>query len=217
MLICGIDEAGRGPLAGPVVACSVIVDKKCIIRNVTDSKLLTEEEREKLFVKILKKCVSYRVGIMSHTIIDKINILQATMAAMDYCLRSLDEKPDKVYVDGNYFKLPFKRQEHYNYETVIGGDEKIFAVSCASIIAKVTRDRIMKELHNVYPQYNFAQHKGYATKEHIANIREHGLCEIHRRSFCGNYMQLEIDFSSPPIDNTIIIEKAMANDKVIAE
>ncbi|MCB0725444.1 MAG: ribonuclease HII [Ignavibacteriae bacterium] len=196
MLICGIDEAGRGPLAGPVVASAVILDKGCFIEGVADSKLLTEEEREDLFGQILDKCVSYSVSIVGNSVIDEINILRATMKAMEESLDRLSKKPDKIYIDGNYFRLDNEREKTFNYETVVKGDSKIFAISCASIIAKVTRDRIMKDLHEVHPLYNFSSHKGYATKEHIENIREHGLCEIHRASFCRRIFEYnyKLDF-----------------------
>ena len=194
MLICGIDEAGRGPLAGPVVASAVIFDEKCLIEGITDSKLLTEKEREDFFGMILDKCTSYSVSIVSSSIIDKINILRATMKAMEESLDRLEKKPDKIFIDGNYFRLDNEREKTFNYETVVKGDPKIFAISCASIIAKVTRDRIMKELHEVHPLYNFSSHKGYATKEHIENIREHGLCEIHRNSFCSRIFEQNYRF-----------------------
>ncbi len=194
MMICGIDEAGRGPLAGPVVASAVIMDEDCIIEGITDSKLLNEEEREEFYGIILEKCSSYSVSIISHSVIDKINILRATMKAMEESLDRLERKPDKIFIDGNYFRLDNEREKTFNYETVVKGDSKIFAVSCASIIAKVTRDRLMKEFHEVYPLYNFTSHKGYASREHIDSIREHGLCDIHRKSFCRRILEYNYKF-----------------------
>lgn len=198
MLICGIDEAGRGPLAGPVVASAVIIDQECLedtlIDGVTDSKLLTEEEREHFYSEIVDKCISYSVSIIHNRVIDKINILRATMRAMEQSIDRLQRKPDKIFIDGNYFRLEKEREKTLNYETVVKGDSKIFAISCASIIAKVTRDRIMNELHEVFPVYNFISHKGYASREHIDTIREHGMCEIHRKSFCRKIFEYNYRF-----------------------
>jgi ribonuclease HII len=198
MLICGIDEAGRGPLAGPVVASAVIIDQECLeeklIDGVTDSKLLSEEEREHFYNEILDKCISYSVSVIHHKVIDRINILRATMRAMEHSIDKLDKSPDKFYVDGNYFRLEKERQKKLNYETVVKGDSKIFAISCASIIAKVTRDRIMDQLHEVFPAYNFLNNKGYASRSHIDTIREKGLSEIHRKSFCRKIFEYNYRF-----------------------
>ncbi len=184
MLICGIDEAGRGPLAGPVVASAVIFEDGFKIKNVNDSKVLSHSERETLFFKITDQCIEYQVVEIDHIEIDEINILRATMKAMYLALSRLKTKPDKFLIDGNYFKLPDNHQLKLNYETIIEGDAKIFQISCASILAKVTRDNIMRGYHLRYPEYNFHKHKGYSTPEHNQKIRENGLCEIHRRSFC---------------------------------
>lgn len=188
MLICGIDEAGRGPLAGPIVAAAVIMDDSVIIDNLKDSKKLKENEREFLFDIIKLKSLQYKVEVINHEIIDEINILKSTMLAMEKCLEGLNINETKVLVDGNYFQLRDGKQKNYNYETIIDGDDKISQISAASILAKVTRDRIMIEYDRVYPEYNFKKHKGYGTKEHIENIKKFGICEIHRKSFCKNFL-----------------------------
>ncbi|HMQ67387.1 MAG TPA: ribonuclease HII [Ignavibacteria bacterium] len=189
MLICGIDEAGRGPLAGPVVAAAVVFEDNFIMEGVKDSKVLTEFQRDEYFLKITEMCLDYKVIEISNVEIDEINILQATMKAMYLALKSLNVKPEKYLIDGNYFKLPGKYQTEINYETIVKGDSKVFAISAASVLAKVTRDRIMKENHLKFPGYEFGRHKGYATKLHDERIKQLGLCEIHRRSFCSKYLK----------------------------
>ena len=184
MFKCGIDEAGRGPLAGPVVVAAVVFEVGNRIRNVRDSKKLKESQREELFDKIIEKCYEYSIEVVDNNIVDEINILRATMLGMERCLDSLENKDVKIYIDGNYFRLNDGKHKDYNYETIIKGDDKIFEISCASILAKVTRDRMMKEYDKEFPLYNFKQHKGYATKEHIINIKKYGLCELHRKTFC---------------------------------
>lgn len=184
MLICGIDEAGRGPLAGPVVASAVIFEEGFKIKNVNDSKVLSEYHRENLFYKITDQCIEYHIVEVNHNEIDEINILRATMKAMCEALRRLKIKPDVYLIDGNYFRLPDNYHLELNYKTIIEGDAKIFQISCASILAKVTRDNIMRGYHLRYPEYNFHKHKGYSTPEHFAKIKENGLCDIHRKSFC---------------------------------
>lgn len=195
MLICGIDEAGRGPLAGPVVAAAVVFEEGYFIQNVKDSKVLNEFERESLFFKIVDKCIDYQVAEIDHIEIEEINILQATMKAMSIALKKLKIKPDKFLIDGNYFKLPDEYHLTLNYKTIIEGDASVFEISCASILAKVTRDNIMRGYHLRYPEYNFHKHKGYSTPEHNVKIMKYGLCEIHRKSFCkkffGNYNLFE--------------------------
>ena len=186
MLICGIDEAGRGPLAGPVVAAAVVFEKGFIIEEVNDSKALNESERDRLFFRIINNCLDYRICITDNIEIDNTNILKATMKSMHSAIAHLSLKPDKYFIDGNYFKLPDNYEKDLDYETVIDGDAKVFEISCASILAKVTRDNIMRGYHIRFPEYNFHKHKGYATKEHYAMIRFHGLCEIHRKSFLKN-------------------------------
>ncbi|MBL8007333.1 MAG: ribonuclease HII [Ignavibacteria bacterium] len=183
MLVCGIDEAGRGPLAGPVVAAAVVFEKGVFIENVKDSKILSEKERNVFFSRILNVCSDYCVEEIDNKEIDEINILRATMKAMHKAIINLKIKPDKFFIDGNYFKLPDNYESKIHYKTVVKGDSKIFEISCASIIAKVTRDKIMQNYGKVFPGYNFEKHKGYATAEHYSNIRKLGICEIHRLSF----------------------------------
>ncbi|MCB0727392.1 MAG: ribonuclease HII [Ignavibacteria bacterium] len=188
MLICGIDEAGRGPLAGPVVAAAVVFEDSFILDGVKDSKVLTESQRDEYFLTIKGMCLDYRIIEISNVEIDEINILQATMKAMYLALKNLNMKPDKYLIDGNYFKLPGNYQNEIIHEKIVKGDSKVFAISAASVLAKVTRDKIMKENHLKYPGYEFGRHKGYATKLHDERIRQLGLCEIHRRSFCRKYL-----------------------------
>ena len=183
-LICGIDEAGRGPLAGPVVVASAIMPKDSMIEGVNDSKKISEKKREKLYDLITAEAISYGVGIVSQEEIDEINILNATKKGLTESLEQLEPKPDIILVDAlrdiNTIGIP--------YRSVIKGDAKIYSIACASIIAKVTRDRIMKEWDRVYPQYGFVSHKGYGTAKHIAAIKEFGLCPLHRRSFTKNFI-----------------------------
>ncbi len=201
--IMGVDEAGRGPLAGPVVAAAVYFDHdKCknfpkSLRDLNDSKQLPEEERERFYTLILKHARSWGVGIVSHEEIDRINILQATMKAMTIAVEQAAEKlaadeiaPDLLLVDGNYFrtKLP------YQFQTVIDGDAKSPLIAAASVIAKVTRDRIMVELDPLYPQYNFRSNKGYSVPEHLRALKEFGPSPIHRRSFRPDRFQEELKF-----------------------
>ncbi|HAP37066.1 MAG TPA: ribonuclease HII [Bacteroidetes bacterium] len=176
--IAGIDEAGRGPLAGPVVASAVIFPQGVLIDGVNDSKKLTEKKREELFHYIHEKALAVGIGIVSHDVIDKINILQASFLAMNKALALLKIKPQQLLVDGNFF-----RHESYPVENIIKGDSLSHSIAAASIIAKVTRDALMVELHELYPQYGFAKHKGYGTKAHIEAIRQYGYSPIHRRSF----------------------------------
>ncbi len=187
MLICGIDEAGRGPLAGPVVAASVIFEDGFTIEGVTDSKMLTPFQRESLFPLIIENCLEYNIQHICNNVVDEINILKATMLAMYKCISEAETKADKYFIDGNYFRLHENYQENINYETVVKGDSKIFAVSCASILAKVTRDMLMREFHSLYSEYDFNSNKGYGTKKHIEKIKEIGVCEIHRKTFCRKF------------------------------
>lgn len=177
-VIAGVDEAGRGPLAGPVVAAAVIFPQGTFIEGVDDSKKVSEKKREALFHTIYEKAKSVGVGIVSHEVIDRINIYQASILAMRKAVEKLSLAPQIVLADGNSFK-----HESLRYENIIDGDAKCFSIAAASIIAKVTRDNLMREYHEQFPLYGFAQHKGYGTKQHIEAIRQHGLCEIHRRSF----------------------------------
>jgi ribonuclease HII len=191
--ICGVDEAGRGPLAGPVVVSSVIFESHIRIDGIRDSKKLTEKKRESLFDKIIENCLEYKIEIIDNKIIDEINILSATMLGMENCITKMQNKDFKLLIDGNYFKLRNNLQNNFDYETIIEGDDKIFEISCASILAKVTRDRMMREYDKIYQDYLFAKNKGYGTIEHIQRIAQYGLCEIHRRTFCKNFIQHKIE------------------------
>jgi ribonuclease HII len=177
-LMAGVDEVGRGPLAGPVVAAAVILDERRTIRGLNDSKLLQPEERERLDVEIRKRAVCCSVAEASVEEIDRINILRAALLAMRRAVEGLREQPSIVLVDGNQrpdLTMPVR--------TVVGGDAKVRAISAASIIAKVYRDRLLVALHAEHPQYGFDGHKGYSTPAHLAALREHGACVHHRRSF----------------------------------
>jgi ribonuclease HII len=177
-LTAGVDEAGRGPLAGPVVAAAVILDDAKRIRGLADSKLLTPMAREKLYDQIRDKALCCSVGEASVEEIDSLNIFHATMLAMKRAVEGLRLKPARVLVDGN--RLP--RLEVY-CEAIVDGDAKIKSISAASIIAKVHRDRILVRLHEEFPHYGFAAHKGYSTPEHLEALRVHGACRHHRRGF----------------------------------
>ena len=183
--ICGIDEAGRGPLAGPVVVASVIMPENSMIEGVNDSKKVSEKKREKLYDLILSEAISYGVGIIGQDEIDEINILNATKKGLTISLQELTQKPDLIIVDAlnNIDTLGTK------YESIIKGDAKCYSIAAASIIAKVTRDRIMREWDKVYPQYGFEKHKGYGTAMHIQAIKEYGLCPLHRHSFVKNILK----------------------------
>ena len=177
-LLAGVDEAGRGPLAGPVVAAAVILDDSRRILGLADSKVLTPLQRDKLYDKIRDKALCCSVGSASVLEIDELNILHATMLAMKRAVEGLRLKPIKVLVDGN--RLP-----HLDVlsEAIVGGDAKVKSISAASIIAKVTRDRLLQQLHDEFPQYGFSAHKGYSTPEHLEALRVHGPCIHHRRHF----------------------------------
>lgn len=186
--VAGIDEAGRGPLAGPVVAAAVIFAPEFFIPEVNDSKQLTGEERELLYPLIMSGALSVGVGIVDHRTIDEVNILNATFKAMHQAIRQLVVPPAHLLIDGNRFAdigIP--------YTTIIEGDSLSFSIAAASIIAKVTRDRMMLEFDKKYPGYGFDSNKGYATREHREAIARLGFCEIHRRSFELN-TQLELEF-----------------------
>jgi ribonuclease HII len=176
--IAGVDEVGRGPLAGPVVAAAVIFPKDVWISGIDDSKRLSPSAREELFSSIRECAVTFGVGVVDQAIIDVINIREASLMAMKSALSQLKPKPDYVLVDGNYF-----RSSSVPFETIVHGDAKVFSIAAASIVAKVIRDRLMQGLHLRYPEYGFDRHKGYATKQHIAAIQVFGRCEIHRQSF----------------------------------
>ena len=176
--IVGIDEAGRGPLAGPVVAACVVLHKNSTIKGVNDSKKLSPKKRDELFDIIVEKAADVSVGIANEDDIDKLNILQATFLAMKRAVGNLKVTPDQLLVDG-----PYSNIKMYSVETIIKGDSKSASVASASIIAKVTRDRIMEEYHNIYPEYNFIKHKGYGTKFHIEQLLKYKATPIHRKSF----------------------------------
>lgn len=183
-LICGVDEAGRGPLAGPVCAAAVILPSDLIIEGVNDSKKLSPKKREKLYSDICEQSIAYSIAYASVEEIDTLNILNATHLAMERAVNGLKESPDIVLVDGN--SLP---KWKYNSEAIIKGDTLSHSIACASILAKVTRDRLMIEESKKYSQYFFEKHKGYGTKLHIDKILEYGPCEIHRRSFLGKILK----------------------------
>lgn len=183
-MICGIDEAGRGPLAGPVVVASVIMPSDSMIEGVNDSKKVSEKKREKLYDLILSEAISYGVGIIGQDEIDEINILNATKKGLTISLQELTQKPDLIIVDAlnNIDTLGTK------YESIIKGDAKCYSIAAASIIAKVTRDRIMREWDKVYPQYGFVAHKGYGTVAHIKALKEYGACPLHRKTFIKHFI-----------------------------
>ena len=177
-LMAGVDEVGRGPLAGPEVAAAVILDVRRTIRGLNESKLLAADERERLDAEIRRKAVCWSIAAASVDEIDSINILRAALLAMRRAVEGLAQQPQIVLVDGNQrpeLTMPVR--------TVIGGDAKVRAISAASIIAKVYRDRLCMQLHEEHPQYGFASHKGYSTPDHLRALRAHGACPHHRRSF----------------------------------
>ena len=181
--ICGIDEAGRGPLAGPVVAGAVILPADCEILYLNDSKKLSEKKRELLYDEIYEKAVAIGIGMSSEEVIDEINILQATYKAMQQAISKLSIKPDLLLNDA--VTIPDVEIEQI---PIIKGDAKSASIAAASIVAKVTRDRMMKEYDIIYPGYDFAKNKGYGTKAHIEGIKKQGICDIHRRTFVKKYI-----------------------------
>ena len=181
-IICGVDQAGRGPLAGPVCAAAVILPENIEIPELTDSKKLTDKKRRELFPVIKEQAIAYGIGLASEKEVDEINILQATFLAMRRALEQLDVKPDLALIDGNRetdFGIPVR--------TVVKGDSLSANIAAASILAKVTRDDIMMEYADTYPQYGFEIHKGYGTKAHYAALTEHGICDIHRMTFLKKF------------------------------
>lgn len=181
-LIGGIDEAGRGPLAGPVTSACVIMPLDDIIEGVDDSKKLSAKKRDELFYKIIEKAISFYVSVVDEKVIDEINILQATKQSMIECVEKISIKPEIVLIDAVKLNLPCCSA------SIIKGDAKSYSIACASILAKVTRDRIMEKYDLIYPQYQFAKHKGYGTKIHIEAIKKYGACEIHRRTFIKKFI-----------------------------
>jgi len=176
----GVDEAGRGPLAGPVVAAAVILPKKCTLINLDDSKKITPEKRVIILEQIEKLALATAVGVIDSALIDKMNILRAAILAMEKAVKHLDQRPDFLLIDGNVpTKIPIPQ------ETIVKGDSRCCSIAAASILAKVTRDKIMNDYHLLYPHYNFMKNKGYPTKEHLEAIRRFGPSPIHRKTFRG--------------------------------
>lgn len=182
--IAGIDEAGRGPLAGPVVVGVVIMKPDSFIEGINDSKKISETKREKLYEQITEEALAWSVGIVTEKEIDEINILNATKKALTQALENLEIKPERILVDA----LEHIDTKGVPYTSIIKGDAKVYSISAASIVAKVTRDRILREYDEVYPEYGFAKHKGYGTAAHIAAIKEHGPCALHRKTFIKNFI-----------------------------
>ncbi len=182
--ICGIDEAGRGPLAGPVVVAGVIMPMDSMIEGVNDSKKVSEMKREKLYDLIIQEAISYSIAIIGQDIIDEKNILNATKQGVTEVVEGFNIKPDLIIVDA----LTHIDTKGIPYESIIKGDAKCYNIAAASILAKVTRDRIMRQWDEIYPQYGFKQHKGYGTAKHISAIKEYGLTPIHRRSFTSHFI-----------------------------
>lgn len=183
--IAGIDEAGRGPLAGPVVVAGVIMPlgEGDLIEGVNDSKKLSEKKREALYDKIVEKAIDVQVAVIDHLTIDRVNILNATKSGMLQCINGF-KQVDRVLIDA------VKLDATVPTLSIIHGDALSYSIAAASIVAKVTRDRLMLEYDKQYPQYNFAKHKGYGTAEHVRLLKEHGPCEIHRRTFIGHFVEL---------------------------
>ena len=186
-VLCGIDEAGRGPIAGPVVAAAVIFSDDVYIDGVYDSKKVPRAKREELYEEIMTCALSCSVGIINNIRIDEINILEATKAAMNMAVSKLSVLPELIVADGNFYS-----SDSLKVENIVKADEKSFSVAAASIIAKVTRDRIMTEYEKTYPHFSFSCHKGYCTIKHLDEIFEHGYTEIHRRSFKLKAVQGEL-------------------------
>lgn len=185
--IAGMDEAGRGPLAGPVCVAIVIMplEKDKIIEGINDSKKLSEKKREALYEKIIDRAISYKIELIDEKTIDTINILNATKLGMYKCINEIEVRPDIVLVDA------VKLDADVKTESIIKGDALSYSIACASILAKVTRDRLMLDLDKKYPEYEFKKHKGYGTKLHIENLKKYGPSEIHRRSFIGHFVSVE--------------------------
>ncbi len=181
--VAGIDEAGRGPLAGPVVVASVIMPMDNIIEGINDSKKLSEKKRNLLFEKIKEVAIAYHIEVVDEKVIDEINILNATKLGMKNCIEKLSIVPDVVLIDA------VKIDSDVQTVSIIKGDAKSYSIAAASILAKVHRDNMMLQYDKEYPIYNFAKHKGYGTKVHIDAIKQHGICPIHRRTFVKNFYE----------------------------
>ena len=187
--VAGLDEVGRGTLAGPVVAAVVLFESKSTITGLKDSKQLTSEQRDSLYPAILQDAVAVSLGVVEAAVIDRINILEATRLAMQRAIENLPIQPDYLLLDAITLpRVPIPQRP------IIKGDQLSVSIAAASIVAKVTRDRLMSKYHEEYPQYNFLAHKGYATSEHRKQIREHGPCRIHRKTFRGVYDVDQLDF-----------------------
>ncbi len=186
--VCGIDEAGRGPLAGPVFAAAVILPDPCLIEGINDSKKLSPQKREKLFDKITADAVSYGIGFATEQEIDEINILQATFLAMKRACDALNVRPDLALVDGN--RMPSLGVET---RTIVKGDSLSGSIAAASILAKVSRDRLMLKIDEIFPEYGFARHKGYGTALHVEMLKKYGPCAVHRRTFLKKILPGQID------------------------
>lgn len=184
-LIAGIDEAGRGPLAGPVVVGIAIMPKDSMIEGINDSKKISEKKREKLYDEITAEAIAWSVGIANQNEIDEINILNATKLALTRAIEKIEIKPDIILVDA----LTNIDTKGIPYKSIIKGDSKEYSIAAASILAKVTRDRMMREYDEIYPQYGFSGHKGYGTAKHIAAIKEYGPCILHRKTFIKNFIK----------------------------
>ena len=184
-LVAGIDEAGRGPLAGPVCVAIVIMPQDDIIEEINDSKKLSEKKREMLYDKIINTAISYHIEFVDEKTIDRINILNATKLGMLKCINNILVTPEIVLIDA------VKIDSDVKTESVIHGDALSYNIAAASILAKVSRDRLMVELDKKYPEYNFKKHKGYGTKEHIEALKKYGKCDIHRESFIGHFVEIK--------------------------
>lgn len=184
-LVAGIDEAGRGPLAGPVCVAIVIMPQDDIIEEINDSKKLSEKKREMLYDKIINTAISYHIEFVDEKTIDRINILNATKLGMLKCINNIPVTPEIVLIDA------VKIDSDVKTESVIHGDALSYNIAAASILAKVSRDRLMVELDKKYPEYNFKKHKGYGTKEHIEALKKYGKCDIHRDSFIGHFVEIK--------------------------
>jgi len=181
--IAGCDEAGRGPLAGPVVVASCIMPLDDLIIGIDDSKKLSEKKREELYKEIIEKAISYKIAIINEKVIDEINILNATKKGMEEAINGLNIKPDYALIDAvKGLNLIC------DYNPLIKGDSLSYSIGCASILAKVTRDKLMQDYAKIYPEYAFEKHKGYGTKAHIEALKKYGKCEIHRETFIKNFV-----------------------------
>ena len=196
-IVAGVDEAGRGPLAGPVVAASCVISPNVYIEGIYDSKSINSETRERLYSEITgHPDVHFKIVEIDETTIDAINILQATFLAMTRAIDGLPVKPNHVMIDGPYIPPLLKENTAFTSEAIVKGDQKVFSIACASLLAKVHRDRIMMKAQILYPFYGFSEHKGYPTKKHLSALKKYGVCQIHRRSFGPVRAILEVSSDS---------------------